>query len=84
MISDPLFTLALGFLTFSFFVWLTKRNTPKYVVLKKNPEAGTEVRYNGRSIYIHVLDKALFDAQLKKSSDEIWESLKKQGYTIKD
>lgn len=86
--SRELFIIFLSFI-FPFipviFIWLSRKfnPTPEYIVVNKHPEIGTEVRYNGRSIYVHVLDQNLFDAHIKKISDEIWVDLQKQGYSIK-
>lgn len=54
------------------FVYLVTRKKPnEFRVIKKSDETGTEVRFNGRSVYLHVTDQVKFDAHLEKKRKEV-------------
>ena len=61
------------FLLTLFFV-LIKINdyfAPKYQVLRVSKEHGFEVRFDGRSVYTHVTDEAVYKAHIQEVCDRI-------------
>lgn len=65
-----------------FLHWLTKKNTPAYIVTKVNDETGTEVRRNERAVWLHINDEEKFQKHLKKQQEMVAQDLRNQGYDL--
>ena len=86
--NDPEFQLLIQFcflVSFmQFLLWLGKKisPTPEYVVMSKNDSTGTEVRYNGRSVKLHINDEKKFQAHLIAQQTMVLEDLRRQGHNV--